>query len=149
MSMSVLLLPVAVGIIVAANDCMKPDFSKSIEECATMDTCFNDSEILLKTLREYGMCPKQISPNEFAVDFLDGSIIYQRSSANSPFTMSIQNIKDKNRLLKELEDIEHVYNGNVQEYTYQRVLNNLPDDMVIDNEEVMDDDSIVITLNVG
>jgi len=148
MSMSLFFLPVAVGIIVAAEDYLSPDFSKSIKDCATMDTRFNDSKILLKTLHEYGLCPKQLAPDKFVVDFLDGTIIYQRSSSNTPFTMSIQNIKDMDKLLKELADIEQVYNGNVQEYTYQRVLNNLPNDMTIESEEVMEDDSILITLNV-
>ena len=62
--------------------------------------------------------------------------------------MTIKNTKDKDALIKELKEIEHVYNGNVQEYTYKRILNKLPEGMEIENEEVLEDDTILITLSV-
>lgn len=149
MACGLILIPLSIGIISSVNDHNKWAYIQSLKECVTMKTRFNDTSILVKTLNEYGLCPKQISPNRFSVHFSDGDIIYDRPSANSPFVMTVQNIKDKARLIKELDDIEQVYNGNVQEYTYQRVLTNLPEGMAIEHEEVLDDNSIVITVNVG
>lgn len=149
MSASIVLLPLSIGLCIAAKDCLSALSASSAKGAIKMDTRFKDSHLLHKTLNEYGLCPKQISPNRFSVHFSDGDIIYDRPSANSPFVMTVQNIKDKDRLIKELDDIEQVYNGNVQEYTYQRVLTNLPEGMAIEHEEVLDDNSIVITVNVG
>ena len=104
--------------------------------------------MLLKTLNEYGLTPKKTTSNCFAVKFADGDIIYNRPSANEAFSMTVRNIRDKDKLIKDLLDIEQEYNGNVQEYTYQRVLNNLPNGMTIENEEVLEDDSILITLSI-
>ena len=65
-----------------------------------------------------------------------------------PFVMEISNISDVQCLIDEIDEIEHEYNGNVQQYTYERVVNNLPKGMAVSNEEVLEDDSILITLNV-
>ena len=73
---------------------------------------------------------------------------------------SIENIETKyvsaDLLIKTLDEdvlcnvemIEKEYQSNVQTYTYERVLNNLPENMSIDNETVLEDDSILITLTV-
>ncbi len=135
---------------ITAKDCLgSKNVAASTDDSITTDTRFNDSDLLLKTLGEYGLCPQQISPNCFSVKFADGDIIYERTSEDAPFTMTVKNIKDMDGLIEELTDIEQVYDGNVQEYTYQRVLNNLPKGMAIEQEQVMEDDSIVLTLSVG
>lgn len=44
--------------------------------------------------------------------------------------------------------IEHEYGSNIQSYTYNRIKSRLPDDMHLQSEEVLDDDSILITLTI-
>ena len=148
MSVSAVLIPLAIGIIASVNNQNEMKKIRSKEECIKLNTRFKDSNILQKTLNEYGLKPKKTSSNGYAVKFSDGDIIYSRPSEDVPFSMTIKNIKDKDALIKELKEIEHVYNGNVQEYTYKRILNKLPEGMEIENEEVLEDDTILITLSV-
>jgi len=148
MACGLILIPLSIGIITTVDEHYKLKEMLSKGESITMNTRFNDSDLLLKTLNDYGLTPKKTSSNCFAVKFADGDIIYSRPSTNVPFSMMIRNIKDKDILIKELLDIEQEYNGNVQEYTYKRVLNNLPEGMAIEHEEVLEDDSILITISV-
>lgn len=148
MACGLILIPLSIGIITTVDEHYKIKEMLSNGESLSVNTKFNDSSLLLKTLYEYGLSPQQISSNCFSVKFSDGDIIYNRPSADIPFSMTIRNITDKDRLIKELIDIEQEYNCNVQEYTYKRVLNNLPEGMAIENEEVLEDDSILITLSV-
>lgn len=148
MSVSAVLIPLAIGIIASVNNQNEMKKIRSKEECIKLNTRFKDSNILQKTLNEYGLKPKKTSSNGYAVKFSDGDIIYSRPSEDVPFSMTIKNVKDKDALIKELKEIEHVYNGNVQEYTYKRILNKLPEGMEIENEEVLEDDTILITLSV-
>lgn len=76
-------------------------------------------------------------------------IVFRRLSADGPFVMDIGEVGDIQCLIDELDSIETEYNGNVQTYTYERVMNNLPEDMVVESEEVLEDNSIVLTLTVG
>ena len=148
MSVSAVLIPLAIGIIASVNNQNEMKKIRSKEECIKLNTRFKDSNILQKTLNEYGLKPKKTSSNGYAVKFSDGDIIYSRPSEDVPFSMTIKNIKDKDSLIKELKEIEYVYNGNVQEYTYKRILNKLPEGMEIESEEVLEDDTILITLSV-
>lgn len=157
MSMSIFLIPLAVGLIETMSTDFKAQSEKTPsrrldlaeDECLRLESRFNDSSLLMKTLSEYGLCPQQVGPDSYLVAFSDGEILYERPTAEAPFTMNVRNIKNKKRLMDDLHEIEQDYNGNVQEYTYQRVMNNLPDNMTLDSEEVLDDNSIVLTLNVN
>ena len=148
MSIEVILIPLAIGIIASVPSSDEIKKTRTEDKNIKIKTRFKDSSLLLKTLNEYGLKPKKTSSNGYAVKFSDGDIIYSRPSEDVPFSMTIKNIKDKDALIKELKEIEHVYNGNVQEYTYKRILNKLPEGMEIENEEVLEDDTILITLSV-
>ena len=152
MSIEVFLIPLAIGIVASRVPTATGRYGvKNIQPkngCIKMNTRFKDCDLLLKTLKEYGLKPKKTSSNGYAVKFSDGDIIYNRPSEDVPFSMTIKNIKDKDALIKELVEIEQEYNGNVQEYTYKRILNKLPEGMEIESEEVLEDDTILITLSV-
>lgn len=148
MSIEVILIPLAIGVVASIAEGYGVKKIQPQSGDINLETRFKDSNLLLKTLNEYGLKPKKTSSNGYAVRFSDGDIIYNRRSENVPFSMTIKNIKDQDALVKELHEIEKEYNGNVQEYTYKRVLSNLPEGMEIENEEVLEDNSILITLSV-
>lgn len=63
--------------------------------------------------------------------------------------MNVSNIKEADAILCNIRMIESEYNANVQSYEYTRIIENLPSNMSIESEEVLEDDSILITLNVN
>ena len=153
MSLTAIFIPVALSIIASAAGSLS-ETKKKVAAApknngrVTIKTRFNDAGMLRRTLLEHGVNTKIVSQNSIVSLFATGQITYSRPSAGMPFVMEISNITDVQCLIDEIDEIEHEYNGNVQQYTYERVMNNLPKGMTVDNEEVLEDDSILITLNV-
>ncbi len=153
MSLTAIFVPIALSIIASSVESLA-ETKKKVATApmnhgkVTIKTRFNDSGILRKTLLEHGVSTRKVSSNHIVSLFPTGLITYSRSTEGMPFVMEISNITDVQCIVNELDEIEKEYNGNVQQYTYDRVMNNLPKGMAIENEEVLEDDSILITLSV-
>ena len=153
MSLTAIFVPIALSIIATSTGSLS-ETKKKVAAApknngrVTIKTRFNDAGMLRRTLLEHGVNTRTISQNSIVSLFSTGQITYSRPSVDMPFVMEISNITDVQCLINEIDEIEHEYNGNVQQYTYERVMNNLPKGMTVGNEEVLEDDSILITLNV-
>lgn len=153
MSLTAIFVPLALSIIASSTESLS-ETKKKVAAApknngkANIQTRFNDAEILRKTLLEHGVNARVISQDCIISMFPTGQVTYSRPSESEPFVMEISNMTDVQCLIDELDEIENEYNGNVQQYTYERVMNNLPKGMAVENEEVLDDDSILITLSV-
>ena len=153
MSLTAIFVPIALSIIASSVESLSETKRKVAAAPknngrVTIKTRFNNTNLLRRTLLEHGVNTRTISSNCIVSLFPTGQITYSRSSERMPFVMEISNITDVQCLINEMDEIENEYNGNVQQYTYERVINNLPKGMAVENEEVLDDDSILITLNV-
>ncbi len=153
MSISATLIPLAISLIalsVKPSQARKSPASKvQQDDTVILETKFCDAGLLMKTLQEHGIRVAQPDADHIVTEFDEAVITYSRASEGAPFMMEVRAIGDTECLLSELDAIENEYEGNVQSYVYDRVINNLPKNMSIESEEVMDDDSIVITVNVG
>ena len=153
MSLSAILVPIAISLIASAATPPAQLRKKLAASRATgkvsLPTRFNDTDLLLKTLHEHGLPAMMQADGSIATQLGQGSITYARASADGPFIMEVSEVGDIQCLIDELDCIENEYNGNVQTYTYERIMSHMPPDMTVESEEVMDDNSIVITLNVG
>ena len=151
MSLSAILIPLAVSILVTAADSKKTIRKKCSQSNTSQEPIlsrFNDSSLLQKTLEEHGISVGKVSDNYLTASFLGGQIAYYRQSADEPFCIDLKEIDCLDDLLNELDQIDTEYDNNVQTYTYERVMKNLPEGMLVESEEVLDDNSIVITLTV-
>lgn len=113
-----------------------------------IDTMFVDSEILLKTLNEYDCHFDVISENEYIVKTTCGNIRYARENSTQNFKMYLGDIDDVDGLLDNIKSFELDYGRNVQDYTYNHIKKNLSEGMSIESEEVLDDDSLYLTINI-
>ena len=153
MSLTAIFVPIALSLIATSAGSLS-ETKKKVAAApknngrVTIKTRFNDAGMLRRTLLEHGVNTRTTSQNSMVSLFPTGQITYSRPSVGMPFVMEISNITDVQCLINEIDEIEHEYNGNVQQYTYERVMNNLPKGMAVGNEEVLEDDSILITLNV-
>jgi hypothetical protein len=152
MSLSLLLVPLATAVITSAISgaagviyaCEQAQDGKS-EKIATR---FNSEKLLKKTLMEHGTPIRAVSSDSILADFGAGKILYERSSVGNPYTMRLLDVKDMDDVICSVKAIEHEYGSNIQSYTYNRIKSRLPDDMHLQSEEVLDDDSILITLTI-
>ena len=153
MSASAILVPLAISLIASAITPSKARkqiaAAQQQQQRICLETPFNDADLLLKTLQEHGVPITQEAEDRFVTQLDNTTIVYRRLAEGSPFVMDIGEVGDIPCLMDELDCIENEYNGNVQTYTYERVMNNLPEGMVVESEEVMEDNSIMLTLTVG
>ena len=113
-----------------------------------METSFVDVNLLVKTLEELECHVKKNNENEIFVATTCGNLKYMRKDSSEPFKMYLDEITDVQGVLENIRSFEQDYGRNVQEYTYNHVKSNLADGMTIAEEEVLEDDSIILTINV-
>lgn len=114
-----------------------------------IETMYVDCDILTKTLEEYDCHFDVISENEIIVKTSCGNLRYVRENAGQAFKMYLDEIDDVEGLIENIKSFEVDYGRNVQAYTYNHIKENLSSNMNIVDEEVLDDDSLFLTINVG
>ena len=150
MSLTMFFVPLSIAVIATATESLNSIIDKFSSNgiCETLATNYTDCNLLVTTLEEHGIEVEKISENCVYAIFKEGKIVYERESEELPFELRLTDISDVEALVCNLQMIESEYRENVQSYSYNRVMNNLPENMSVDSEMVMEDNSIVITLNV-
>ena len=113
-----------------------------------IETMFNDCELLQKTLLAHGCSVKVVSENEIIVETECGNMRYVRENTSLPFGLLLDEVSNPDELFENLRSFEVDYGRNVQAYTYSHIKENLSDGMSIENEEVLEDDSLYLTINI-
>lgn len=114
----------------------------------TFETPFTDKNILLKTLEEHGI--KNIAEWETGLSGeVEGyKLIFEKLAADKPYTVRISCSENDNAEEK-VGDLNNEYALNVQEDAYLHILDKLKENnMQIEEEEVMEDNTIVLTVNI-
>lgn len=113
-----------------------------------IETMFADEQVLVQTLDGYDCHYDVISENEYLVITNCGNIRYFRENANMPFKMYLDEIENVEGLLENIKSFEEEYCRNVQAYTYGHIKKNLSANMSIADEEILEDNSVLLTINV-
>lgn len=154
MSLSLTLVPLAITVIMIAKQASE-DISEKLSEAqrqkspCELETFFSDADLLYKTLTEHGMKVTKIDSNTFKAVCPESSLVFERTSLNEPFVLKLSSSEEINALKNELEELNEEYGLNVQSYTYEHVKDNLEEGMSIESEEVLEDNTIVLTINVN
>jgi hypothetical protein len=118
------------------------------EQMEIFETPFVDSEILVKTLNEHGCCVNAVSENEYVVTTSEGNLRYTRSAVGEPFMLNISEVSNPQLLVENIRSLEFEYGRNVQAYTYSHIMSSLGEDMTFQQEEILEDDSLLLTINI-
>ena len=103
---------------------------------------------MVKTLKEHGAI--NINEGDYEVfGTVEGyNLTFTRNEIDKPFSVRITTKEEKNNEEK-LEDLSSEYAMNVQEDAYLHIIEKLKENnMQIEQEEVMDDNTIVLTVNI-
>ena len=114
----------------------------------TFETPFMDKSILIKTLEEHGV--KNISEwnNGLSGDVDNYKLIFEKPAEDKPYNLKISCLENDNAEEK-AGDLNNEYALNVQEDAYLHIIDKLKENnMQIEDEEVMDDNTIVLTINI-
>lgn len=115
----------------------------------SFETPFMDKEILKKTLEEHGV--KNI--NEDGYGKISGvvdnyTLSFEKMEEDKPYFIKINCLVTDNAEEK-VKDLESEYTLNVQEEAYLSIIDKLKENnMEIEEEEVQDDNTIVLTINI-
>lgn len=115
----------------------------------TIETPFVDKELLFKTLEEHGC--RNIKENEYGqISCKNGDYTFkfEKSEIDKPYYLNIT-YTNKDNVDEEFNDISNEYVVNVQESSYNSIIEKLKDNnMEIESEEICDDNTIVLTINL-
>ena len=130
--------------------------SKEIVElvCREYKTAFVDENLLIKTLKEHGAENIYTEYGNIACE-MEGFLLefYKQEPAEEmaypPYIMKITTKCNENELQNFVSDINSEYTRNTQEENYIKIKERLDkQNMRIAEEEVFDDDTIVLTINI-
>lgn len=118
------------------------------ELCKEYKTVFMDKDVLKKTLEEHGLNMNKADENYLEGLIENFTVTFSRENTSEPYTMKIfcnQEFTDTTMV----NDLNTEYAMNVQEETYIKLKERLEQKkMEIESEEVLEDDSIMITINL-
>lgn len=145
----------------SVNDSIKDSIKAAIEQnngeatpemiemiCKDYQTVFMDKELLLKTLEEYGFDDFSFDNDKIKCS-LEGFVLeFERESEKSPYNMKVSCAQGCEESVI-VTDLNSEYGLNTQEETYIKIKERLANkNLKIDEEEVLEDDSIVLTINI-
>ena len=114
----------------------------------TFETPFMDETILTKTLEEHGVNNIAKWENGISGDVENYKLTFERVSSDKPYNLRITCLEQDNAEEK-VGDLNGEYALNVQEDAYLHILDKLKENnMQIEQEEVMEDNTIVLTVNI-
>jgi len=110
-------------------------------------TMFMDMDLLVKTLQEHGVQDFSIVDDTLSCKIEDFSLRFYKIG-DKPYVLEVMH--PKNCFADEtISDIDTEYAKNAQESTYLKIKERLENEKLqIDSEEIMEDDSIVLTINL-
>lgn len=159
MSLSALLIPMAVALAISAADAKDSIVnrlsthdekapSKTLAETEGIMTNFKDSRLLYRTLNKHGLKINVIDNNNIAARCSGGVLTYRRSSDDEPYSVFVSEVKNMAELIENIRCLTDEYGVSVQEFTRENVKANLEPNMHIESEEVLEDNSVLLTITI-
>lgn len=118
----------------------------------SFETVFMDKETLVKTLEEHGVVNIKYG-EAWEKDKVTGQIdsytlSFEKASDDKPYFLTVTCL-DTDNAEEKLNDLSSEYALNVQEDAYLSIIEKLKDNnMEVEEEEVLDDNTIVLTVNI-
>lgn len=114
----------------------------------TFETPFADKNILLKTLEEHGVVNITEFDNGLSGEVDNYKLHFEKTEENKPYNLRISCL-EKDSAEEKIGDLSSEYAMNVQEDAYLHIIDKLKENnMDIESEEVQDDNTIVLTVNI-
>ena len=112
------------------------------------ETPFVDGNLLVKTLSEHGAVAIDQKDTEISARVENYVLNFVRNNTDEPFKLHITCLEKQN-FDNHLKDIGAEYTVNVQEDAYNHIIEKLQENnMTLENEEIQDDNTIVLTINI-
>ncbi len=115
----------------------------------TYNTNYTDKGMLLNTLVEHGAEEITESADEITCKLFGMEMVYHKKDSSSAFVLDVTQVSNKSECEDLISDLNEEYGLNIQEMTYNKIKERLEqENMRLESEAVMDDNSIVLTIEV-
>lgn len=115
----------------------------------TYKTNYTDKGVLLNTLTEHGAEEISETGDEVSCKLFGMEMVYYKKDGSNGYTLDITQVSDKSECENVINDLNEEYGLNIQEMTYNKIKERLDrENMRIESETVMDDNSIVLTIDI-
>jgi len=111
-------------------------------------TNFRDMELLHRTLKEFGVNPAR---REGTIECsVEGTrLVFRQHQEGGPIHVEVHNPPDMRKVFEYLSNLDDDYRRCLQAVVYERLKERAAEkNMTIESEEVLEDNSIVLTINV-
>jgi len=115
---------------------------------ATFPTNFRDGELLFRTLKEFGVNPTRHG-REIRCKAENSTLTFRQSGAEGPYSVEVTNAPDLRRVYEYLSTVDDEYKRCVQAMVVEKLKERAADrEMTVESEQVLEDNSVLLTLNV-
>lgn len=115
----------------------------------TYNTNYTDKGMLLNTLVEHGAEELVETGDEVSCKLFGMEMVYYKKDGGGAYTLDITQVSDKGECEDVINDLNEEYGLNIQEMTYNKIKERLEqENMRLESETVLDDNSIVLTIDV-
>lgn len=144
----------AAGGVMAAKEALTSRCrNEETEETAIqpVQTRFTDEGLLTQTLEEHGFPVRREEDGTLSVNTSAGSLRYYQPEKGAAFWVQPYDLKSEEELEAHQEELAEEYMVNVQKSTYLLLKQRLKErrDMELESEAVLEDQSILLTINVS
>lgn len=114
----------------------------------TYNTNYTDKGMLLNTLIEHGATELEETGDEVSCKLFGMEMVYHKKDGGA-YVLDITQVSDKGECEDVLNDLNEEYGLNIQEMTYNKIKERLEsENLRLESEAVMDDNSIVLTIDI-
>lgn len=115
----------------------------------TFPTNFREPELLKKALSDYGLANRINSDGTIQAKAGECLLTFKQGVDDQPFNVEVKNAPDVRQIYDHLDEINEGYCQHVQSRTYESLSRKISErGLTIEQEEVLEDNSILITLNI-
>lgn len=112
------------------------------------ETPFVDKNILFKTLEEHGAKNIVEEYGQIKAEVESYALTFEKRNSDEPYSLKISYCTGNNPVEK-MNDLASEYTLNVQEESYLSIVDKLKENnMQVESEEVLEDNTIVLTINL-
>ncbi len=116
----------------------------------SMVTNYTNKEALIKTLSEHGATGIESDGLNISCEMFGMQLIYSKNSSTESYNLEINRISDEKKCNDMLKDLKDEYALNIQDLTYRTIMSRLQQyNLHLEDERVDENNSIVLTINVG
>ena len=115
----------------------------------TYQTNYTDKGILINTLLEHGASGLAEEGDIVSCNLFGMDMVYTKNNSGA-YSLDIKRVTDADSCMNTINDLNNEYGLNIQEMTYNKIKERLDkENMRLEDESVLEDNSIVLTIDVG